>query len=78
MATAADLDAVCEHHLHTLLTQQPHGPYYLLGYSLGGTTAQGIAARLRQRGEAVAFLRLLDTAAGDAELGGERGERSGS
>ena len=61
MATAADLDAVCEHHLHTLLTQQPHGPYYLLGYSLGGTLAQRIAARLRQRGEAVAFLGLLDT-----------------
>ncbi len=40
---------------------------------LGGTLAQGIAARLRQRGEAVAFLGLLDTAAGDAELGGERG-----
>lgn len=61
MATAADLDAVCEHHLQTLLSQQPHGPYYLLGYSLGGTLAQGIAARLRQRGEAVAFLGLLDT-----------------
>jgi enterobactin synthetase component F len=44
-----------------LLAQQPHGPYYLFGYSLGGTLAQGIAARLRQRGEAVAFLGLLDT-----------------
>lgn len=61
MASAASLDEVCEHHLRTLLAQQPHGPYYLLGYSLGGTLAQGIAARLRQRGEAVAFLGLLDT-----------------
>ncbi|HBV2091937.1 TPA: enterobactin non-ribosomal peptide synthetase EntF [Klebsiella quasipneumoniae] len=61
MATAASLDEVCEHHLQTLLAQQPHGPYYLFGYSLGGTLAQGIAARLRQRGEAVAFLGLLDT-----------------
>lgn len=61
MVTATSLDEVCEHHLRTLLAQQPHGPYYLFGYSLGGTLAQGIAARLRQRGEAVAFLGLLDT-----------------
>ncbi|QKN82835.1 enterobactin non-ribosomal peptide synthetase EntF [Scandinavium goeteborgense] len=61
MASAENLDALCEHHLATLLQQQPHGPYYLFGYSLGGTLAQGIAARLRQRGEAVAFLGLLDT-----------------
>ncbi|KNC93186.1 enterobactin synthase subunit F, partial [Trabulsiella odontotermitis] len=61
MQTAATLDDVCEHHLATLLAQQPHGPYYLFGYSLGGTLAQGIAARLRQRGETVAFLGLLDT-----------------
>ncbi|MCX9001039.1 enterobactin non-ribosomal peptide synthetase EntF [Citrobacter portucalensis] len=61
MQTAENLDAVCEHHLATLLSQQPHGPYYLLGYSLGGTLAQGIAARLYARGETVAFLGLLDT-----------------
>ena len=61
MQTAENLDEVCEHHLATLLRQQPHGPYYLLGYSLGGTLAQGIAARLRARGETVAFLGLLDT-----------------
>lgn len=61
MQTAENLDSVCEHHLATLLSQQPHGPYYLLGYSLGGTLAQGIAARLHARGESVAFLGLLDT-----------------
>ncbi len=47
MQTSTNLDEVCEAHLATLLEQQPHGPYYLLGYSLGGTLAQGIAARLR-------------------------------
>ncbi len=61
MQKAATLDEVCEHHLATLLAQQPHGPYHLFGYSLGGTLAQGIAARLRARGETVAFLGLLDT-----------------
>lgn len=61
MQTAENLDAVCEQHLAALLEQQPHGPYYLLGYSLGGTLAHGIAARLKARGETVAFLGLLDT-----------------
>ena len=58
---AATLDEACDQQLATLLAQQPHGPYYLFGYSLGGTLAHGIAARLRQRGEDVAFLGLLDT-----------------
>ncbi|MEX7694860.1 enterobactin synthase subunit F, partial [Enterobacter hormaechei] len=61
MEQCADLDAVIEHHLNTLRKQQPQGPYYLFGYSLGGTLAQGIAARLREQGENVAFLGLLDT-----------------
>lgn len=78
MQQCADLDGVIEHHLKTLRKQQPHGPYYLFGYSLGGTLAQGIAARLSEQGEAVAFLGLLDTAAGNPELGGERGQRAGS
>ncbi len=61
MQQCADLDGVIEHHLTTLRKEQPHGPYYLFGYSLGGTLAQGIAARLRALGEEVAFLGLLDT-----------------
>lgn len=61
MQQALTLDEVCDRHLATLLEQQPRGPYYLLGYSLGGTLAQGIAARLGARGEKVAFLGLLDT-----------------
>ncbi|MGK3143125.1 enterobactin synthase subunit F [Pantoea sp. C2G6] len=58
---AQHLDDVCEAHLATVRQQQPHGPYYFLGYSLGGTLAQGIAARLEAEGETVAFLGLLDT-----------------
>ena len=61
MQQCATLDEVIDQHLATLRAQQPNGPYYLFGYSLGGTLAQGIAARLRELGEAVAFLGLLDT-----------------
>lgn len=61
LADAAHIDDVCERHLATLLADQPQGPYYFIGYSLGGTLAQGIASRLEARGEEVAFLGLLDT-----------------
>ncbi len=61
MQHCTTLDEVIDQHLATLLAQQPHGPYHLFGYSLGGTLAQGIAARLRAQGEEVAFLGLLDT-----------------
>ncbi|WP_413721973.1 enterobactin synthase subunit F [Sodalis sp. RH24] len=55
------LEQVCDAHLLTVRGIQPHGPYHFIGYSLGGTLAQGIAARLRAAGETVAFLGLLDT-----------------
>jgi enterobactin synthetase component F len=55
------LDDVCAAHLDLVRRVQPQGPYHFLGYSLGGTLAHGIAARLRAQGEEVAFLGLLDT-----------------
>ncbi|QMU21092.1 amino acid adenylation domain-containing protein [Gordonia rubripertincta] len=42
---------------------QPHGPYHLLGWSLGGTIAHAVAAELRAAGEEVALLAMLDTEA---------------
>lgn len=61
IASAADIDVACERHLATLRRHQPHGPYYLLGYSLGGTLAHGVATRLVEQCEKVSFLGLLDT-----------------
>ncbi|MEN2424434.1 thioesterase domain-containing protein, partial [Chromobacterium vaccinii] len=61
IARCADMDEVCDRHLANLRRMQPQGPYHLIGYSLGGTVAQALAARLRQQGEEVAFLGLLDT-----------------
>ncbi|MFI8416730.1 enterobactin synthase subunit F [Serratia sp. NPDC078593] len=61
LVLSEDMDQVCDAHLATVLDVQPHGPYHFIGYSLGGTLAQGIAARLQARGEEVAFLGLLDT-----------------
>lgn len=61
LCSSQNMDQVCDAHLQTVLSVQPHGPYHFIGYSLGGTLAQGIAARLQARGEEVAFLGLLDT-----------------
>ncbi len=61
LAQGHTLTDVCDAHLATVRSVQPHGPYYFIGYSLGGTLAQGVAARLQAMGEQVEFLGLLDT-----------------
>jgi enterobactin synthetase component F len=73
MQLAENLAQVCEAHLQTLRELQPHGPYYLMGYSLGGTLAQRIAARLEAAGEKVAFLGLLDTWPPETQNWAEKG-----
>ncbi len=40
---------------------QPHGPYYLGGFSLGGEVAIAMAQQLKNEGESVALVALLDT-----------------
>jgi thioesterase domain-containing protein/acyl carrier protein len=47
--------------LETVREAQPHGPYFLAGYSLGGMFAYEMAGRLRAAGEQVGWLGLLDT-----------------
>src|SRR5271156_3535182 len=41
--------------------KQPHGPYYLGGYCMGGTVAYEVAQQIRAQGEQVALLALFDT-----------------
>jgi Thioesterase domains of type I polyketide synthases or non-ribosomal peptide synthetases len=40
---------------------QPHGPYYLGGYSFGGTVAYEMAQQLSAAGEKTALLAMFDT-----------------
>jgi thioesterase domain-containing protein len=40
---------------------QPHGPYFLGGYCMGGTVAFEVAQQLQSQGERVALLALFDT-----------------
>ncbi|MGW1738536.1 amino acid adenylation domain-containing protein [Nocardia sp. NPDC001965] len=50
-----------EHYITHIRTVQPHGPYQLLGWSLGGLIAHEIAVRLQAAGEEVALLGMLDS-----------------
>ncbi|KOG59479.1 non-ribosomal peptide synthetase [Streptomyces flaveolus] len=57
---AATLDGMLDGYVEQLRAVQPHGPYRLLGWSLGGTLAHLLAAELQRRGEQVEQLVLLD------------------
>ncbi|MFB6438443.1 condensation domain-containing protein [Streptomyces sp. NPDC056411] len=57
---AATVEAMAAAYIDHLRAVQPHGPYHLLGWSFGGVVAQEMAIRLREAGEEVATLALLD------------------
>ncbi|HLP60306.1 MAG TPA: D-alanine--poly(phosphoribitol) ligase subunit DltA [Candidatus Deferrimicrobium sp.] len=51
---------LAERYIRSMKKIQPQGPYYILGWSLGGTIAFEIAAQLEQTNETIAFLALID------------------
>ncbi|WP_204290670.1 non-ribosomal peptide synthetase [Micromonospora gifhornensis] len=59
-SAAADVAALAELYLERIRAVAPQGPYHLLGWSFGGLVAHEIAVRLRERGEQVGVLALLD------------------
>lgn len=61
IAAQKTMDGVIDQHLNILKSRQPTGPYRIVGYSLGGVIAHGLAVRLQKMGEQVDFLGLLDT-----------------
>nr|WP_195911343.1 non-ribosomal peptide synthetase [Streptomyces kaniharaensis] len=56
----AGLGEMAADYLDLIRKAQPEGPYHLLGWSLGGLVAHEVAVRLREQGEQVALLALLD------------------
>ncbi len=52
-------------YVEAIVSVQPQGPYALGAWSLGGVFAWEVAQQLRQRGEEVALLTLLDSQAPD-------------
>ncbi|HEY4395994.1 MAG TPA: amino acid adenylation domain-containing protein [Polyangia bacterium] len=60
-APKVDVGALVVEYLAAVRKVQPHGPYHLAGVSFGGVLAYEIARRLREAGEEVRTLALLDT-----------------
>ncbi|WP_445495232.1 amino acid adenylation domain-containing protein, partial [Pseudomonas sp. 8(2025)] len=52
--------AMIERYVASIRQVQPTGPYYLAGWSLGGSIAMDVASELEAAGETVRFLGLLD------------------
>lgn len=50
-------------YIQEIQSVQPHGPYYLGGYSFGGLVAFEIARQLQAQGEQIALLAVFDTMA---------------
>jgi non-ribosomal peptide synthetase component F/thioesterase domain-containing protein/NADP-dependent 3-hydroxy acid dehydrogenase YdfG len=48
-------------YLRVVRQHQPHGPYLLGGWSMGGTVAHELARALRRQGEEVALLAMIDS-----------------
>jgi len=55
------VEEMAERYLQEIKTVQPHGPYFLGGYCLGGTIAYEMAQRLIANGEQVPMVAMLDT-----------------
>jgi acetoacetyl-CoA synthetase len=54
------IEDMAQFFLDAVRKMQPHGPYLLIGYSLGGLVMLEMAQRLSERGEKVALLAMLD------------------
>lgn len=55
------IEDLAQYLLDAIREVQPHGPYFLIGYSLGGLVTLEMAQRLTTAGEEVALLAMLET-----------------
>ncbi|GAA5052638.1 amino acid adenylation domain-containing protein [Nocardia callitridis] len=57
----SSLAEAAQHYVAQIKSIQPQGPYHLLGWSLGGLIAHEMAVQLRESGDEVALLSMLDS-----------------
>ncbi|MCP4654011.1 MAG: amino acid adenylation domain-containing protein, partial [bacterium] len=67
----ATIEEMAAHYVAELREVEPQGPYQLAGWSFGGLVAYEMACRLREVGEEVTVLVLLDTVAPAAGIESE-------
>lgn len=57
----SQIEEMARFHVNEIRVLQPHGPYLLVGYSLGGLIALEMARRLAENGESTALLVMIDS-----------------
>jgi thioesterase domain-containing protein/acyl carrier protein len=57
------IEAIAAYYIQAIQTLQPHGPYFLGGWSFGGLVAFEMAQQLTQAGQQIGLLAILDTTA---------------
>ncbi|MBD2076663.1 amino acid adenylation domain-containing protein [Phormidium sp. FACHB-592] len=62
-APLTKIEAIAAYYIQAMQTLQPHGPYFLGGWSFGGLVAFEMAQQLTQAGQQVGLLAMLDTPA---------------
>ncbi|MGC0364047.1 amino acid adenylation domain-containing protein [Rhodococcus sp. 27YEA15] len=58
---AASVEELAARYVEEIRAVQPHGPYHLLGWSIGGLVAHAAAVQLQHAGELVGGLIMLDS-----------------
>ncbi|CEK11098.1 type I polyketide synthase [Legionella hackeliae] len=56
-----DISSMAKAYLDAIKSIQPHGPYYLLGYSFGGSLLYEVAALLKKQKNQINLLGLIDS-----------------
>ncbi|MCX5202987.1 amino acid adenylation domain-containing protein [Streptomyces sp. NBC_00237] len=56
----ATMEEMAADYIEAMRTVRPHGPYRLIGWSVGGVLAHTVAVRLQEAGEQVELLALMD------------------
>ncbi len=57
----ASLEGMAAEYIAAIRSVQPQGPYHMGGWSMGGVIAYEMAQQLRQQGQSIGVLALLDT-----------------
>ncbi|MEU2929424.1 amino acid adenylation domain-containing protein [Streptomyces sp. NPDC007251] len=61
---AGSVEEMVDDFIDEILKIQPEGPYYLIGWSYGGTVVQAVAAGLDRRGKEIGLVAILDAQPG--------------
>ncbi|MDX3522010.1 non-ribosomal peptide synthetase [Streptomyces scabiei] len=56
----SSLSEMAARYVEAIVSEQPHGPYHLAGWSMGGTIAHEVAVQLKRQGHEIGLVVLLD------------------